>query len=396
MSADDLGDQVVAGLELHERMMPEPIDWHALFARQPADTDWLVEALWPTGRQLHVSAQRKVGKSLLLLYVAASLAAGRDPFTGHERPPVAVLYVDLEMSEDDLLERLEDMGFTPDELKSLTYYLHPPLGPLDTETGGAELLELVARDGAEAVCLDTVSRVVAGEEDRSDTFRALWRHTGAPLKAAGVALARLDHEGHQAGRSRGSSAKADDVDVVWRLARTDEGLSLQRQHARITWVPERVDLRQLEQPLRFERIDQSWPPGTREIAGLLDQLSAPLDVSRRAAARLLRDAGHAAKNELIGKAVLHRRTRDHLGTTLPGLRGPLPGTTSENPVPPAGTTAGTTGDHLPSPTGPVGPPIGGTTVPDRDSEAPCLVCGKPTLNRTNGRPIHQACPGGTP
>ena len=269
--------------------LPAPIDWDTLFARESA-AEWLVDDVWPAGRQIHIFAARKSGKSLVTLWLAANLAAGRDPFTRASKPRTVVAYLDYEMTEDDLLERIEEMGFTPDDLRGwLHYYLWPTLPALDTKAGGATLLRLLERDQAAAVVLDTVSRVVEGGENDADTFRSFFTHTGMRLKRAGIALARLDHEGHEAGRSRGSSAKADDVDVVWRLRVTDEGLALDKKAARMSWIPERVELHRTE-PLGFKRTAESWPAGTKAKADELDSIGAPLDVSKRQARQLLQDA----------------------------------------------------------------------------------------------------------
>lgn len=293
--------------ETPARMLPKPVDWHALYARQ-VDVEWLVEDVWPLGRQLHIFAARKSGKSLLMLWIAACLAAGRDPFTGRQQAPVIVGYLDYEMTEDDLLERLEEMGFGPDDLAGLRYYLWPPIPPLDTPEGGRALLDLVRRDGAVAVVLDTVSRVVEGEENSNDTFRNFYRHTGLHLKAEGIGLARLDHEGHEAGRSRGASAKGDDVDIVWRLQVTDDGLALVKKAARISWVPERVELVSTSDALGFRRTSNSWPAGTREKAAELDDIGAPLEVSKREARRLLKEAGRTpGRDAVLMKAIAYRK-----------------------------------------------------------------------------------------
>src|SRR5262249_47643791 len=61
-----------------DELLPTPLDWHALFAREGTQ-DWLVEGLWPAGRQLHIFAARKTGKSLVALWIAACLAIGIDP-----------------------------------------------------------------------------------------------------------------------------------------------------------------------------------------------------------------------------------------------------------------------------------------------------------------------------
>lgn len=296
--------------------LPQPVDWHALYNRTN-DAEWLVEDVWPEGRQLHIHAPRKAGKSLLMLHIAASLAAGRDPFNGRTQPPVRVSYLDYEMTEDDLLERLEEMGYTEDDHEHLTYYLWPAIAPLDTPEGGRALLELVRRDRSRAVVLDTVSRVVEGDENSNDTFRNLFRFSGLHLKAEGVALARLDHEGHEGGRSRGASAKADDVDVVWQLKPTDDGLTLVKKAARMAWIADRVDLAKTNDPLGFRRVSDSWPAGTREKADQLDRLGVPLDSSKRAARDAIKAAGEApGRDVVLLKALAFRRQRTEQGELL--------------------------------------------------------------------------------
>ena len=85
----------------------------------------------------------KARKSLLMLYLASCLAVGRCPWTERPTDPVVVAYLDLEMTEDDLLERVEDMGLAPDQLGNLRYFLRPDLHRLDTPEGGKALLALL-------------------------------------------------------------------------------------------------------------------------------------------------------------------------------------------------------------------------------------------------------------
>lgn len=297
--------------------LPERVDWDRLFTRDDPDTEWLVEDLWPASRQLHVFASRKTGKSLILLWLCACLAAGRDPLTGRAQPRVAMTYIDYEMSEADLLERLEDMGFTPADLELLSYYLLPNLPPLDTDDGGRALMSLLQRDQSVGVVIDTIGRAVVGEENAADTYHAFWHHTGTLLRRAGIALARLDHEGHESGRSRGSSAKADDVDIVWSLERTDPGLRFTKKYARVTWVADTIDVAKLEDPLKFRRTTDSWPIGTADKAAELDAIGAPLDISKREAQRLLRNAGRpAGRDSVLLKALAFRRQHAFQGTLL--------------------------------------------------------------------------------
>ena len=300
------GMHAKAGQE--DTSLPVALDWDELWAREPHN-DWLVDEFWPVGRQLHIFAPRKAKKSLLTLWIAASVATGKDPFTGTPQEPHHVVYLDHEMTEDDVQERAEAMGFVPDDLRThLHYYLLPSMPPLDTDEGGLRLMRLVERDKATVVIIDTLSRVVKGEENSNDTYQAFYAFTGLRLKRAGVSMARLDHEGHTKGHSRGGSAKADDVDVVWRLSPTDNGLNLERSASRISWVPERVDLTESADPLAFRTGLPSWPAGTAAKAKELDAIGAPLDVTKRQAIELLKAAGkEQGRGEVLMKAIKHRK-----------------------------------------------------------------------------------------
>jgi hypothetical protein len=218
----------------------------------------------------------------------------------------------MEMTEDDLEERLEDLGYGPDSpLDRLHYYLLPALPPLDTPAGAAALLELVDLHQPALVVIDTMARIVAGEENDADTYRDFYRHTGIQLKARRVGLLRLDHAGKNTDQGqRGSSAKGDDVDVVWQLRSTDNGLELVRHAARMSWVPERVTLHRHEEPTLHHTVARGdWPAGTAAIADILDTLCVPLDASRSAARAKLTLFNHKARNDILGKALKLRRQR---------------------------------------------------------------------------------------
>lgn len=285
------------------------ICWPDFWKHEHEGEDWLVEPLIPRGRQVALWALHKTGKSLITLEVAASAATGTSCFGHPAKTPVDVIYLDMEMTEDDLEERLSDFGYGPDsDLDRLHYYLLPALPPLDTPAGAAVLLELVAKHQATLVVLDTMARVVTGEENDADTYRSFYRYTGRALKATGVSLLRLDHGGKDAERGqRGSSAKGDDVDVVWQLRTTDNGLELVRRAARMSWIPECVVLHRHEEPLRHIIAQGDWPAGTADLAELLDTLGVPVNASRSAARAKLTIFNHKARNDILGKALKYRR-----------------------------------------------------------------------------------------
>lgn len=290
-----------------QRVNP-PIDWEEFFSDE-IGVEWLVEDVWPIGRQVHVHAKQKSGKSIVTLWIAASLASGYDPFSGATIVPVFCSYFDFEMSYSDLRERIEDMGFTKETLANLRYHLMPVLPPLDTEAGGRKLLEEVHLDGSSAVFIDTLSRVVEGDENSNDTYIKLFAYTGTLLKREGIGLWRLDHEGLESGRSRGASAKGDDVDIVYQLKALDSGYQLVNKAARIAWIPQTFEITRTTEPLKLARSTaKGYVKGTAEKAAELDAVGAPVEITHAAAKRLLKAHGITpGRNEVLLAAISYRK-----------------------------------------------------------------------------------------
>ncbi len=295
--------------------LPTPIiDWREAYGLGDDQAQWLAEPLIPDASAVAIFAKGGTGKSLLALWVAAGLATGRG-LTGPV-DPVDVLYLDYEMTIRDVVDRLEDMGYDdPDALSRLHYASLPSLQPLDTKDGGRAVLELAQHFKAKLVVIDTFGRAVKGEEDKSDTVRDWYRWTGQLLKTEGIGFLRIDHAGKDATRGqRGTSAKNDDVDVVWEMADRGHGeFLMQTTKRRVSWVQERVVLQRTEDNgiLSYRvrdddglkvRVDQ-----VESVARLLDELGAPVDISRRKAIQLLRDNGAGRDSNAVGEAVKWRR-----------------------------------------------------------------------------------------
>lgn len=315
------GEALVAADEHDESLGPQPIDWSAFWTREHAGEDWLVHPILPRGRQVALWARHKTGKSLLTLEIAAALATGRGCMNQPAGDPIDVIYLDMEMTEDDLHERLTDLGYGPeDELDRLHYYLLPSLPALDTDAGGWALHALADRHQASAVVIDTMARVVQGDENDADTYRSFYRCTGMGLKARGISVLRLDHGGKDATKGqRGSSGKGDDVDVVWQLKPKDEGLELVRDVSRIAWVPDKVALLRNSEPLRHTVTSGGlYKAGTAACSKELQALGITSATSQRAALaaykgehpravvrdahRYLKDLERRTMTDLVGEA----------------------------------------------------------------------------------------------
>jgi KaiC/GvpD/RAD55 family RecA-like ATPase len=333
------------------------IDWPLFWAQDHAEQEWLFDDVLAKGRAHSIYAKHGTGKSLFAVYMAAQIAASGK---------AVVQYLDYEMTEADLFERLDDMGYgTGTDFSRLRYAMLPSLPPLDTAVGAAALMGAVDAlqeefpDVPVVTILDTMSRAVRGEENDADTFRAFYSHTGIRLKQRGVTWVRLDHAGKDKDQGqRGSSSKGDDVDVVWRLETSENGIVLKREKTRMAWVPEIVTFGVFYGPLRYARLTEDWPAGTGALANLLDRLDVSVEATVRVAGARLRDVGEGRRQSLIVAALKWRRDRLAEPGNTPGNSGNRPGVT--DPVT-SGNKAQFSFGNTPGNSGTQGPGVTGNT-----------------------------------
>lgn len=299
-------DKLSAAIHADGPPLVQFVDWNELWNLEHSEDDWLYPEVFARGRGHAVYAIHKAGKSLFVLNCCAKMATGSDP--------VVVLYLDYEMTEDDLRQRLEDMGYGPaTDMSRFHYALLPTLPPLNTPTGGEALDQVVQQvqdihpDHHVFVVIDTTSRAVVGEENDSSTMQDFYRFSGIRLKRRGVTFVRLDHAGKDAGRGqRGSSAKGDDVDLVWKLEPTDGGIRLKRELTRISWAKEVVSFGVTDEPLDYRRAI-TFAAGTKDCATDLDELGVPVDTSANDALRALREAKKGRRREVVLDAIRYRK-----------------------------------------------------------------------------------------
>ena len=290
------------------------VDWSTFWDADETEHEWLIEPMFATGRAHAIYAGAKTGKSYTVLAACAALVTG-NVFLGRRNEPCSVLYVDYEMTADDIRDRLTEFGYgRTDDLSGLHYALLPSLPPLDTREGGDALLASAQAVGAQLVIIDTTGRALQGEENSADAIRDYYRHTGSKLKREGITAARLDHAGKELERGqRGSSAKNDDVDVVWAIKRTDDGQMWAATHRRMSWVPEKVsittDTGDDGVTVFTTTTGTTWPAGTKECAEDLDELIVDVGVSARSAGEILKLHGKGRRAEVVRAAVRFRVDR---------------------------------------------------------------------------------------
>jgi hypothetical protein len=299
-----------------DEMLSMLIDWRTFWTQDHQAEDWIAKPLIARARQTALFAGAKTGKSWVTLNIVAALATGKPILGQPAQPPVHVLYLDYEMVEADLYERLEQFGYTEDDDYShLHYALIPNLPPLNTQEGAAAVMRLTELTKAEVVVIDTTGRAIDGEENSADSYREFARTTGLALKRAGIACVRTDHAGKDGGKKlgqRGSSAKNDDVDIVYRLDKNSDGLTLVRTHSRIGWCPPQVDLvvddlgdtttiRLKAQPTGFTPLEIEW-------ARRLDEHGFPREASLNQIVQEAKERGiKLVRRTTLAKAIQARQ-----------------------------------------------------------------------------------------
>ncbi|MFF0143573.1 AAA family ATPase [Streptomyces sp. NPDC005227] len=432
---DELAD-LVAGFQQVEQLRESTgrgpshltaslLNWGSFFDIDFGKIQLLPGKLMGPGQQIAVIGDGKAGKSLFVQEWMWRMATGRSFLNDEPQAPVKVLYLDAENGQEQVQERFLSFGAGPTAMGELRYASFPPVRPLDTAGGGADLIALVKATGAELVVIDTVSRFIAGLENDADTWLSLYRHTLLPLKRDRVASVRLDHFGKDKERGgRGSSAKTQDVDHVWELTYEGSGeLTLKRTHTRTGIGPDRFHLARhadrdgdnwragsTRHVVRaHEHVEQNIPGTEEHIILALDSAGVPLEAGNRIVKNKLADLGIAAGSDKVARVVKIRQTRakrqaqersperspDPLQETFPGN---VPRNGSRDGKAPGQTFPGNTGGTSGTPPVPPVPPTEwgdgeGTPGTGTTDDHLCTVCQTPLngFRADRGYDTHVAC-----
>lgn len=157
-----------------------------------------------------------------------------------------VLLLDSENGERIISERLGDLGVDPARVDEyLHYYPYPALTlSTDDRQRYKALLDAAQPD---LVVFDSLlnSLALSGLDENSSNDVARWATAYTrPARERGITVVILDHVPHGGDHARGSTRKKDEVDVMWRLKRSQPfdrdhvgEIVLHRDKDREGWLP---------------------------------------------------------------------------------------------------------------------------------------------------------------
>lgn len=233
---------------------------HILGEHEPEK--WIVPGLICYGRGHALLSSSGLGKSLLMREMVAKLTTGEGFWGSDTSKPVRVLYLDYENDPVyDIGASLKSMQMADPETYGdrLTVLSYPVFGHFDTPEGAQDLELAIDYFQPDLVVIDTLSRVVEGDENSNDTWLNFYRSSGMVFKRKNLAYVRIDHVGKDASKgARGGSAKTGDIDLIWTLEKnegSDTGFKLTNSKSRVFIDKKVIHIERMTDPLAHKKVE---------------------------------------------------------------------------------------------------------------------------------------------
>lgn len=157
-------------------------------------------------------APAKVGKSFLCLQLARCVGSGEE-FLGHSTTQGRVLYVQFELGEEVLRERLIQTGQTYDDVYVGTSFSLK----LDTTPGQKQLSDAIFAVKPVVLILDPLYKAIIGDENEAVDLRKTLDYLDCLIETYGISIVLIHHSGYDSAHSRGSTVLQDWVDAYLQI-----------------------------------------------------------------------------------------------------------------------------------------------------------------------------------
>lgn len=207
---------------------PNPVTLFEQLAEGTPAVDWVVEKLFPAGVG-QVNAQRKTGKTTLMVNIAAALAEGTPllkKFDVNVGPDESIAYLNMELGRDMFNAWCDDLDMTPEAQRRILPYhaLDHGFGPLDFSNDRAVdwMIRWLRDSGATILVIDPLGKLYnparwGGVSDPNAGYNAWWKVLEDIKREVKLRLVLIAHHTgfseDGADRARGASAMMDNPTV---------------------------------------------------------------------------------------------------------------------------------------------------------------------------------------
>ena len=170
-----------------------------------------------------IYAWRGVGKTWFSLSLAYAMATNTPFLKWQSSEKFSVLYLDGEMSESGMHQRLWQIcdmsgGAIPEQMHLMGMYTvgNTLMPKISSPEGRAEISEAIERTGAKIIVVDNLSSLTRGDENDAESFEPV-QDWCLEHRAAGRSIV-LIHHAAKGGQQRGTSKKEDALDMTIQLS----------------------------------------------------------------------------------------------------------------------------------------------------------------------------------
>jgi hypothetical protein len=290
---------------------------------RPDEPPHRVEGLVPSGASTLIVAQRKTGKTTLILNLARCLVEGREflgrfatrPLTGR----IAIL--NYEVSGQMLARWANEVGVPADRLVLVN--LRGRRNPLRVDEDRAKLAELLRYHDVEAIVVDPFGRAYGGKSQNDAAEVGGWLVDLDTFARSGVGATDVylcAHAGWTAERTRGSSALEDWPDVTITLTRDKDNAQVRYLAAEgrdVLLDEDRLDFDATTRELTLSgsgsrRHAKAAEKSAELSAAVVEVVTERPGINTRELSDALREAGHAFQRGEVGAAARNATSSGHL------------------------------------------------------------------------------------
>ena len=220
---------------------PPPLTLAEWKARDLPPPDYICGNWLSTTSRVLLVAPTGLGKTMFGVGLTMAIAGNRNFLHWKRRRPAKVLFIDGEMSNRLLRQRLLDearrLGVAPETFYALSHEDVPNFAPLNTAQGQALVNAVIEKlGGVDLIEFDNTMSLIAGDHREEEGWRQTlpWVRS---LTQRGIGQIWVHHTGHDESRTYGTKTREWQMDTVIHLERvkrgdTDVSFGLQFRKAR--------------------------------------------------------------------------------------------------------------------------------------------------------------------